>query len=58
MRDVRNHRLEGESFAAEKVMATLYLIMFVVIVGMGIHTQLLRTAPDAASFAAIETPPR
>ena len=48
MRDVRNHQFEGEKFSAEKVMATLYLIMFVLIVGMGVHTQLLRTAPDAA----------
>jgi len=54
MRDVRNHRFEGENFAAEKVMATLYLIMFVLIVGMGVHTQLLRITPDAASSAAIE----
>ena len=54
MRDVRNHQFEGETFSAEKVMATLYLIMFVLIVGMGVHTQLLRTAPDAASYAAIE----
>ena len=54
MRDVRNHRFEGENFAAEKVMATLYLIMFVLIVGMGVHTQLLRIIPDAASSVAIE----
>jgi hypothetical protein len=54
MRDVRNHRFEGKNVAAEKVIATLYLIMFVLIVAMGIHTQLLRTAPDAASSAAVE----
>jgi hypothetical protein len=52
----RYDRYEGENFAAEKAIATLYLIMFVLIVGMGVHTQLLRTAPDAASSAA--TKPR
>ena len=55
MRDVRNHQHDGETFAAEKVIATLRLIMFVLIVGMGVHTQLLRTTPDAASSAVIET---
>jgi len=58
MRDFRNHRYEGEHFAAEKVMAALYLIMFVLIVGAGAHTQLLRTTPGAASAAAIQTAPR
>jgi hypothetical protein len=54
MRDVTSRRYEGENFAAEKVMATLYLIMFVLIVGMGDQTQFLKTTPDAASYAAIE----
>jgi hypothetical protein len=55
MREVRNHQYENENFTAEKLVATLYLIMFVLIVGVGIHPQLLRNAPDAASSRAIET---
>ena len=53
MRDLRNHQYEGENFGAEKVMATLYAIMFVLIVASGLHTQ-LKTTSDAPSPAAIE----
>lgn len=55
MRKVWNHRYECETFGVEKVIATLYLIMFVLIVGTGIHTQLLRISPYTASSAVIET---
>jgi hypothetical protein len=56
MRNVRNHHYEGIDFAAEKMIATLYLIMYVLIVanGMGVHTQSLRIAPDPAT-SPIET---
>ena len=54
MRDLRNHQHEGENFGAEKVVATLHAIMFVLIVGSGLHTQLLKTTSDAPSPAGIE----
>jgi hypothetical protein len=45
MRDEAN-RYEGSTFAAEKVLATIYAIMFVAIVGMGVHNQLDRIKPS------------
>ena len=53
MRD-ESKRYEGQNFAAEKVVATLYLILFVVIVGVGAHAQLERLT-GTKSFAAAET---
>jgi hypothetical protein len=44
MRDEAS-RYEGSSFAAEKVVATIYAIMFVAILGMGVHNQLDRIKP-------------
>jgi hypothetical protein len=54
MRD-ESKRYEGQNFAAEKVVATLYLILFVVIVGVGAHAQLERLTVGTKSFAAAET---
>jgi hypothetical protein len=51
------HRYEGENFATEKAIATLNLIMLLLIIGVGVYTQLSRIAPDAAPPAAIKTAP-
>ena len=44
MRDEAN-RYEGSTFATEKVVATFYAIMFLAILGMGVHHQLDRIKP-------------
>ena len=52
MRD-QAKRYEGSTFTIEKVVAIIYAIMFVVIVGMGVQMQLTRIMPGEAEVTSV-----
>lgn len=54
MSEDTKRRSQEENFYIEKVIATLYVVMFVLIVGMGVHTQLSRIIPATAFLATTD----
>ena len=54
MRDQTKRRYEGENFTTEKIVATVYLALFVLIIGMGVSTQLTRLPTEAKSPTPVE----
>ena len=60
MRD-ETKRYEGSTFANEKVVATIYAVMFVAILGLGVHKQMDRInpgEPQPTSLASTEVTER
>ena len=58
MRD-ETKRYEGSSFANEKVVATIYALMFVAILGLGVHKQMVKPGePQPTSLASTEVTER
>ena len=46
-------RHEGTTFATEKALVAIYAIMFLAVIGMGVHMQLSRIMPGDAELTSV-----